>query len=108
MPDGESIELLAHRVDAPIAPGFDTARMHAAIRQAQQRSPAILQGFCEKAVLGGCTGYIVSFSGRRALYVGRTGETTLSTFQIDGDEPSPVQWKDRAVRNWREQSNGVR
>lgn len=81
LPDGESIELPAHRVDAPIAPAFDTARMQAAIREAQQQVPGYTyQGFCEKAVLAGCAGYIVSFSGRRALYVGRTAETHVEHF----------------------------
>jgi uncharacterized protein YbcV (DUF1398 family) len=81
LPDGESIELPAHRVDAPIAPGFDTARMQAAIREAQQLvSGYTYRGFCEKAVLAGCAGYIVSFSGRRALYVGRTAETHVEHF----------------------------
>lgn len=81
LPDGESIELPAHRVDAPIAPALDTARMQAAIREAQQQVPGYTYtGFCEKAVLAGCAGYIVSFSGRRALYVGRTAETRVEHF----------------------------
>jgi uncharacterized protein YbcV (DUF1398 family) len=79
--DGESIELPAHRVDAPIASAFDTARMQAAIREAQQQVPGYTyRGFCEKAVLAGCAGYVVSFSGRRALYVGRTAETHVEHF----------------------------
>lgn len=81
LPGGESIELPAHRVDAPIAPAFDTRRMQAAIREAQQQVPGYTyRGFCEKAALAGCTGYMVSFSGRRALYVGRTAETHVEQF----------------------------
>lgn len=81
LPGGESIELPAHRVDAPITPAFDTTRMQAAIREAQQQVPGYTYtGFCEKAVLAGCAGYIVSFSGRRALYVGRTAETHVEHF----------------------------
>lgn len=81
LPDGESIELRAHRVDAPVAPAFDAARMQAAIREAQQQVPGYTyRGFCEKAVLAGCAGYIVSFSGRRVLYVGRTAETHVEHF----------------------------
>lgn len=81
LPDGESIELPAHRVDAQIAPAFDTARIQAAIREAQQQVCGYTyRGFCEKAVLAGCAGYIVSFSGRRALYVGRTAETHVEHF----------------------------
>ncbi len=81
LPDGESIELPAHRVDAPIAPVFDTARVQAAIRDAQQQVPGYsYKGFCERVVVAGCAGYIVSFSGRRALYVGRTAETHVEHF----------------------------
>ncbi|UZW57429.1 DUF1398 domain-containing protein [Sphingobium sp. JS3065] len=39
LPNGESVELPAHRVDASIAPASDTARMQAAIREAQQQVP---------------------------------------------------------------------
>lgn len=81
LPDGESIELPAHRVGAPIAPVFDTAGMQAAIRDAQQQVTGYTySGFCEKAVLAGCAGYIVSFSGRRALYIGRTAQTHVEDF----------------------------
>ena len=81
LPDGDSIQLPTHRVEAPIAPAFDTARMQAAIREAQQLVPGYTyKGFCEKAVLAGCAGYIMSFSGRRALYVGRAAELHVEHF----------------------------
>ena len=81
LPDRASIELPAQQVDAPIAPALDTARMQAAIREAQQQVPGYTyRSFCEKAALAGCAGYIVSFSGRRALYVGRTAETHVEHF----------------------------
>lgn len=80
-PDGESIELPARRVDLPVAPTFDPSKMQAAIREAQQQLAGYTyQGFCEKAVSAGCAGYIVSFSGRRALYVGRTAEIHVEHF----------------------------
>ena len=61
LPEGESIELPTHRVDSAIAPAFDTTRMQAAIRDAQQQVPGYTyQGFCEKAAMAGCAGYIVS------------------------------------------------
>ncbi len=41
LPDGGSLELSTHRVDAPVAPAFDTALLQAAIRQAQRQFPAI-------------------------------------------------------------------
>jgi uncharacterized protein YbcV (DUF1398 family) len=81
LPDGQSIELRAHRVDAPVAASFDTALMQAAIREAQQQGPGYTyRGFCEKAAAAGCAAYMVSFSGRQALYVGRTAETHIERF----------------------------
>jgi uncharacterized protein YbcV (DUF1398 family) len=81
LPDGESIELPTHRVDPPVAPALNTARMQAAIAEAQQRVPGYTyKGFCEKAASAGCAGYVVSFSGRRAVYVGRTAEIHIEHF----------------------------
>jgi uncharacterized protein YbcV (DUF1398 family) len=79
--DGPTIELIAHPIDTAIAPTFDQAGLQAAIREAQQLVPGYTyQGFCRKAALAGCAAYIVSFSGRRALYIGRTGETHVEHF----------------------------
>jgi uncharacterized protein YbcV (DUF1398 family) len=76
MPDGDLVELPTHKIDNPVAPSFDAARIQAAIKEAQQLVPGYTyRGFCEKAAAAGCAGYIVSFSGRRALYIGRTAET---------------------------------
>lgn len=81
LPDGGSFDLRAHRVDTRIAAGFDPARIQAAIREAQQMVPGYTYiGFCEKIAAAGCAGYIVSFSGRRALYLGRTAETHVELF----------------------------
>lgn len=81
LPDGESLALPARRVDTPIASAFDGARIEAAIREAQRQVPGYTyRGFCEKAAAAGCAGYIVSFSGRRALYFGRTAETHMEAF----------------------------
>ena len=81
LPDGENIELPARKVDAAVAPGLDAALLQAAISEAQQLVPGYsYEGFCRKAASAGCAGYIVSFSGRRALYVGRTAETHVECF----------------------------
>jgi len=81
LPGGESIALPIHSTKSAIAPAFDAARMTAAIREAQQNVPGYTyRGFCEKAVAAGCANYIVSFSGRRALYIGRTAETHVEAF----------------------------
>lgn len=81
LPDGASIELSAHKIDAAVAPALNIPMMQAAIRDAQQQvSGYTYRGFCEKAILAGCAGYIVSFSGRRAVYIGRTAETHVEPF----------------------------
>jgi uncharacterized protein YbcV (DUF1398 family) len=81
LPDGNSVEVPTHKIDVPVAPSFDSARIQAAIKEAQQLAPGYTYlGFCKKAVSAGCAGYIVSFSGRRALYIGRTAETHVEHF----------------------------
>lgn len=81
LPDGDSLALPAHRVTSPVRASFDVPAMQAAIREAQQLVPGYTYaGFCEKAALAGCAGYVVSFSGRRAVYLGRTAETHVEHF----------------------------
>jgi uncharacterized protein YbcV (DUF1398 family) len=78
---GDSVEFATHNIGAPVAPAFDAARIQAAIKEAQQLVPGYTyKGFCKKAVAAGCAGYMVSFSGRRALYFGRTAETHVERF----------------------------
>jgi uncharacterized protein YbcV (DUF1398 family) len=79
-PDGDSIELATHRHLVPVAT-FDSGAIQEAIREAQQ----LVQGYsylssCEKVMSAGCAGYMVSFSGRRAVYYGRTAETHVEHF----------------------------
>ncbi len=79
--DGESIDLPTHKIDVPVAPAFDAGAMKSAIAEAQQLVPGYTyKGFCNKAASAGCAAYIVSFAGRRALYIGRTGETHVEHF----------------------------
>lgn len=79
--DGDSLELAVHRHAVPIAPSFDRDAIQAAIREAQQQAPGYTYpGFCRKVMAAGCAGYIVSFSGRRAVYFGRTAETLVEPF----------------------------
>lgn len=81
LPDGDSVELTTHKVDTAVAPDFDSAQIGAAIKDAQQLVPGYTyKGFCKKAAVSGCAGYVVSFLGRRALYIGRTGETHVEHF----------------------------
>jgi uncharacterized protein YbcV (DUF1398 family) len=80
-PEGDSVELATHRPDVPVAEAFNTAAIQAAIREAQQLVPGYTyESFCRKVMDAGCAGYIVSFSGRRAVYFGRTAETHVEHF----------------------------
>jgi uncharacterized protein YbcV (DUF1398 family) len=81
LPDGDSLQVAAHKRDAPIAAAFDDAAVTAAIREAQANGPGYTyKGFCEKVMRAGCAGYIVSFRGRRAVYFGRTAEIHVELF----------------------------
>lgn len=80
-PDGDSVELEAHLADVPIAGSLNTSALQSAIREAQQLVAGYTyEGFCRKAMHAGCAGYIVSFSGRRAVYFARTAETHVEPF----------------------------
>ena len=81
MPDGDSVEVPTHKIDIPVAPSFDAVRIQAAIKEAQQLVPDYTYlGFCKKVASAGCVGYMVSFSGRRVLYIGRTAEAHVEHF----------------------------
>jgi len=78
--DGASASLTI-RAAATIAAAFNVALIQAAIREAQTLAPGYsYRGFCQKVAAAGCAGYLVSFSGRRALYYGRTAETHVELF----------------------------
>lgn len=78
---GESVELPTHDVGSPVAPTFDATIVAGSIKEAQSNAPGYTyKGFCKKVVAAGCAGYMVSFSGRRVLYFGRTAETHLELF----------------------------
>lgn len=81
LPDGDSVVLPTRRGDSPIAAAMDVAAVQAAIKEAQQLAPGYTYaGFSAKVMAAGCAGYIVSFTGRRALYFGRTAETHVEHF----------------------------
>ena len=80
-PDGDSVELISPIAHPTVGECFDAALIAAAIREAQHLAPGYTyRGFCDKVTAAGCAGYMVSFSGRRALYFGRTGETHVELF----------------------------
>ncbi|MET0375398.1 MAG: hypothetical protein ABW128_14240 [Rhizorhabdus sp.] len=81
LPSGESLELTMAQGDAPIGSRFDAAALRGAIAEAQANGPGYSYArFSAKVMMAGCAGYLVSFSGRRALYWGRTGETHVEHF----------------------------
>jgi uncharacterized protein YbcV (DUF1398 family) len=81
LPDGDSVLFSTHQHDVPIADTLDVASVQAAIREAQQLVAGYTYaGFCAKVMAAGCAGYIVSFTGRRAVYFGRTAETYVEHF----------------------------
>jgi uncharacterized protein YbcV (DUF1398 family) len=81
LPNGDSVVLPASHGNSPIAAALDTAAVQAAIREAQQLVPGYTYaGFSAKVMAAGCAGYIVSFSGRRAVYLGRTAEIHVEHF----------------------------
>jgi uncharacterized protein YbcV (DUF1398 family) len=81
LPSGESIELATHGSGLAVSETFEPAALKAAIREAQTLAPGYTyKGFCAKATAAGCAGYVVSFTGRRALYFGRTAEAHAELF----------------------------
>jgi uncharacterized protein YbcV (DUF1398 family) len=81
LPSGDSIQLPLPPNDETVAPEFRGDAIKAAIREAQMLAEGYTyRGFCRKVKTAGCAGYIVSFSGRRVLYFGRTAETHVEHF----------------------------
>lgn len=79
--NGESVELPGHKAEVQVAPRLDADALGAAIREAQTLAPGYSYiGFCTKAQAAGCAGYMVSFSGRRAVYFGRDAATHVEPF----------------------------
>jgi uncharacterized protein YbcV (DUF1398 family) len=66
---------------APVAERFDAAAIKQAIREAQALVPGYsYKAFCAKLAEAGCAGYLISLTGGRVLYYGRTGETHTEYF----------------------------
>ena len=80
LPDGQSVEYSTNAA-ITVAVNFDAGAIQVAIREAQKLVPGYTyNGFCQKIAKAGCSGYVVSFAGRRALYMGRTAETHVEHF----------------------------
>ena len=78
---GEAFILPLDNIDAAVADHFDASGIASAVRTAQQQAPGYTyRGFCRAVMAAGCAGYIVSFPGRRVLYLGRTGDMHIEHF----------------------------
>ena len=81
LPDGDSVELPTHQVGTQIAAAFDAVSIQLAVREAQAQTEGYTyKAFCEKTKAAGCAGYMVSFSGKRVVYFGRTAEVHVEHF----------------------------
>lgn len=81
LPDGNNIVLNNRPSEGTVAAQFDQTGIVAQIKWAQTNPPEYSYvAFCKNVKKYGCAGYIVSFSGRRVLYFGRTAETHTEHF----------------------------
>lgn len=79
--DGTAFELAAPFDPSPVADTFDKGAIQDAIAAAQVgAADYTYAGFRRTVTVAGCADYLVSFRGRRTLYVGRTGETHIERF----------------------------
>ncbi len=81
LPDGDDATIPLPHGGASVAASFDAAGIAAQIKWAQANPPDYsYAAFCANVTALGCAGYLVSFLGKRVLYVGRTGETHIEHF----------------------------
>ena len=81
LPDGDGVVLDNRPSHGTVAAAFDAAGIAAQVRWAQANPPDYSYGsFCTNVKALGCAGYMVSFSGRRVLYFGRTADTHVERF----------------------------
>lgn len=76
--DGAAATLRDAKHDATVPVGFDASAVAVAVGEAQREVAGYTYaGFSQKVMAAGCAGYLVSISGRRVVYLGRSGETHL-------------------------------
>ena len=81
LPDGSNVALPTAHSDTPISPKLDEEALQAALQETAEQAPGYsYRNFREKAKRAGCAGYIVSFSGKRTLFYGRTAATHVGYF----------------------------
>jgi len=79
MPDGRSHVVSNAVIAATPAMDFSAAGVDSAVRDIQAGRIAYRE-FCRRVMAAGCVDYIVSISGRRAVYFGRSGESHVEMF----------------------------
>lgn len=81
LPDGETLVLATHPSEVPVAEKFDGAAISAQIGWAQSGAANYTyRAFNRNVMAAGCATYLVSFPGRRVVYIGRTGEFHVEHF----------------------------
>lgn len=76
-----SVQLAMPAASARVAAAFDAAAVERAVRAAQAGAADYsYTGFSETVKAAGCAGYMVSFSGKRVVYFGRTAELHVEHF----------------------------
>ena len=79
MPDGRSHVVSNAAIDGVPAMEFSAAGIDSAVRDIQAGKIAYRE-FCRRVLAAGCVDYIVSITGRRAVYFGRSGESHVEMF----------------------------
>jgi uncharacterized protein YbcV (DUF1398 family) len=79
MPNGESELTPCHAVGVAPSQDFFASSVDAAVRSIQHGEIKYRE-FCERIAKAGCVGYVVSMSGRRVVYYGRSGEMHVEIF----------------------------
>lgn len=79
MPDGTSHLTQCAAVVTMPANQFDADGIASAIRAIQGRTITYAE-FCERIAAAGCVGYLVSLTGRRAVYYSRTADCYVEPF----------------------------
>lgn len=79
LPNGENETLKMYAIAKAPAERFSADGVLAAVRASQQQKIRY-RGFCDRIAEAGCVGYMVSITGKRAVYYGRTGETYVEMF----------------------------
>ena len=79
LPSGESHREPAADVSAVPPAAFAPEGVAAAVRAIQLQKIKYRE-FCERIAQAGCVGYMVSLTGKRAVYYGRTGDSYVEPF----------------------------